>query len=222
MRLRNFINELNSEYGKGITFIDLDGTLFYTFAKIYVLRNGIIIKKLNNQEYNTYELKDGESFDFHEFRSAEMFNKTSIPIPQTVKRINRMMKNINIRGSKIVFLTARADFDNKEIFLDTFRKHGIDMSNIYVERAGNEKGTVASTKKRIVMRYLQTGEFRRVRLLDDSLENLKTFLTIEKDIPQAVLNKVKKIYGIIKPESIKPINFYGLLIQPNGSLKRIK
>ena len=193
MRLRNFINELNSEYGKGITFIDLDETLFHTFAKIYVLRNGAIIKKLNNQEYNNYELKDEESFDFHEFRSAEMFNKTSIPIPQTVKRIKRMMKNINIRGSRIVFLTARADFDDKELFLDTFRKHSIDVDNIYVERAGNIKsGTVSSVKKQVIMKYLKTGMFRRVRLLDDILENLKTFLTIEKDIPQAVLDKVKK------------------------------
>ena len=72
MRLKRFVNELSSIYGSGITFIDIDETIFKTFATIKVLKHGQVIKKLTNQEFNTYELQDAESFDFGEFRNAEM------------------------------------------------------------------------------------------------------------------------------------------------------
>lgn len=222
-RFKKYLVELSSEYGVGITFIDIDETIFSTFAKIYVTVNGIIIKKLNNQEFNTYELKPGESFDFREFRNAKTFNKTSIPISQTINRIKRMFKNIGKRGSKVVFLTARADFDDKETFLQTFRKHGIPIDNIYVERAGNMKtGTTSQKKEKIVLKYLDTGLYRRVRLIDDDMANIKGFLSIEKNLPQSIINKVKEKYGITGEESIKPIEFYGLLVKDNGSLLRVK
>jgi hypothetical protein len=37
MKFKNFLNELSSIYGKGITFVDIDETIFRTFAKIYVI-----------------------------------------------------------------------------------------------------------------------------------------------------------------------------------------
>jgi len=222
MRLERFINELASKYGKGITFIDIDETIFKTFALIRVLKHGQIIKKLTNQEFNTYELQPDEEFDFHEFRSAEMFAKTSIPIPTTIKRIKRMFKNIDRRGSKVIFLTARADFDSKETFLQKFRDHGIPIDNIYVERAGNLKtGTTSQRKEQIVLKYLNSGVYRRVRLIDDDMANIKGFLSIEKRLPDSLIKKVEKIHGIEGEESIPPIEFFGLCVKPNGSLKRI-
>ncbi len=221
----NYINELSSIYGKGITFVDIDETIFKTFAKIYVLdkETGKIKKKLTNQEFNTYELQPDEEFDFREFRSAEIFNKTSIPIEKTIKRLKRIFKNINRRGSRVVLLTARSDFDDKETFLQTFRKYGIPIDNMYVERTGNIKGMSVSAKKEKVMnKYLSTGEYRRVRLIDDDIKNIKTFLKMKKKLSPAIIDKVKAIHHIEGEESIDPIEFYGLLVQPNGSLKRIK
>ena len=222
-RFKKFINELSSEYGAGITFIDLDDCLFKTFAKIYVMVNGIIVKKIDNQTFNTYKLQPSEVFDFREFIDAKKFRKTSIPIPQTVNRIKRIFKNIEIRNSKVIFLTARSNFGDKNEFLNTFRDHGIPIDKIYVERAGNIKtGTVAEIKAKIVLKYLSTGLYRRVRLIDDSLENLKGFLSLKNKIPQNIIDKVKKRYGINKKESIKPIEFYALQVLSNGSLKRIE
>jgi len=222
-RFEKFINELSSQYGAGITFIDIDETIFKTFAKIYVMVNGAVVKKLDNQTFNTYVLQPGESYDFREFRDAKTFRKTSIPIPKTINRIKRMFKNINIRESKVVFLTARSDFLDKETFLNTFRDHGIPIDKIYVERAGNIKtGTVAEIKARIVIKYLSTGLYRRVRLIDDDVANVKGFIAIEKKLPKEIIDKVKEKYGITGEESIKPIEFYGLLVKDNGSLKRIK
>ena len=225
MRLKGFLNELASEYGAGITFIDIDESLFHTFAMIYVMENGKVVKKLNNQEFNTHKLEPGQSYDFREFGSAEMFNKTSIPIPKTVKRIKRMLQGIKNKrkDSRIIFLTARSDFDNKDIFLETFRKHGISVDDTYVERAGNDKtGTVAEIKQKIVLRYLRSGIYRRVRMLDDDIKNIKVFLELEKKLPQDITNKIKVKYNIPENEYFPVIEFFGLLVKKDGSLSRIK
>lgn len=242
MRLRNFLTELASEYGKGITFIDIDETIFKTFAMIHVVNKetGNLIKKLNNQEFNTYKLKPGEEFKFHEFRNAKVFKDTSIPIPKTIERIKRMFQNIDRRGSKVILLTARANFDDKETFLSKFREVGIPIDQIYVERVGNfsespeiykriikNKGmpkSVSDAKKKVIMDYISTGEYRRVRLIDDDMKNIKDFISIEKDVMNndALLNKIKEIHDIPEDENFPVIQFFGLLVKPNGSLKRIK
>ena len=222
MRLKNFINELASEYGQGLTVLDIDEVVFSTKAFVYVMKDGAIIKKLDNQEFNTYKLGKDQEFDFREFGDAELFRNTSIPIEPTIKRIKRIFKNIDKRGSKVIMVTARGDFDNKKVFLKTFRDHGIPIDEIYIERAGNMKsGTIAQRKEKIIMKYLNTGKFRRVRLLDDSMDNIRQFLGIEKKLSQKLINKVRKIHGIEGEESIPPIQFFGLLVKEDGSLKRI-
>lgn len=224
MRLKSFVNELSSNYGKGITFIDIDETIFQTKALIYVMVDGKIQKKLTNQEFNTYKLKDGESFDFREFRSAEIFNKTSLPIPKVVGRIKRMFKNIDVRGSKIVLLTARADFDDKEVFLSTFDSIGIPISDIYVERTGNLKtGTTSQKKEKVILKYLKNGDYRRVRLIDDDIANIKGFNNLMNNLPSSIIDKVRQNHGIEGKESIKPIEHYALLVvDEEGKLKRVK
>lgn len=241
MKFYSYLNELASAYGKGITFIDIDETIFKTFAMIHVVdkETGELIKKLNNQEFNTYKLKPGEEFKFHEFRNAKVFKETSIPIPQTINRIKRMFQNIDHRGSKVILLTARANFDDKETFLSKFREVGIPIDKIYVERVGNfheapeiyrriikKQGmpkSTADSKKKVIMDYISTGEYRRVRLIDDDMANIKDFISIEKDVMknQALLKKIKEIHNIPEDEEFPIIQFFGLLVKPNGSLKRI-
>jgi len=226
MRLKGFLNELASDYGAGITFIDIDETIFRTFAMIEVLdkETGEVIRKLNNQEFNTYKLKDNEVFEFNEFGDAKVFKETSIGIPQTIKRIKRMFQNIDARGSKVILLTARADFDDKKPFLEKFREVGIPIDKIYVERVGNyhenpkiykrlvkKMGKMKSTadaKKKVIMNYLTSGEFRRVRLIDDDMANVKEFLKIEKELPQAIIDKTKQIHNIPDDEKFPVIQFF--------------
>ena len=66
--------------GKGLTMFDVDETMFMTKAKVHVVKNGKVIKKLDNQQFNTYKKKPGEEFDFGEFKNAEVFNRTSTQI----------------------------------------------------------------------------------------------------------------------------------------------
>lgn len=224
MRLIDYLNERASDYGKGITFVDIDETLFRTFAMIHVLdkETGKLIKKIDNQEFNSYKLKDNEKFDFSEFRDAKLFYDTSKPIVPMVDRVKRMINRLkqNERGSKIIFLTAREDFNNKNQFLATFKKYGIDVDfrpEVYIERSGNIKsGTVPQKKEQIVMKYLKNDNYRRIRIIDDHIKNITQFMSIANKIPDSIKNNVKQAYNIPDGETI--MEFYGLYIDENGKL----
>lgn len=180
------LHELLEAYGDsnlGLTIFDIDDTLFHTTAKIKVVKDGNVIKTLDNQQFNNYELQPGEEFDFGEFRSAEKFNKESEPMKPMIAKLNAILKNAG--DSKVIMLTARADFDNKDLFLDTFRQHGIDIDLIHVHRAGNISGdAIPADKKAVFVRqYLDTGKYGRVRMYDDSMTNLKVFNKLQQEYP---------------------------------------
>ncbi|HMI03707.1 MAG TPA: Dyp-type peroxidase [Pedobacter sp.] len=208
-------------YGYGITFVDIDETIFNTFASIKVLYNNEVIKSLNNQEFNTYKLRDGETFDFGEFRDAANFLATSKPIVDVISELKKILRTItaNSEGSRIVFLTARSDFDDKEKFLNVFRKYGIDInsSRMYVERTGNiTSGTVAEKKKQVVLSYLSNGTYRRVRLLDDNLENLTTFLSIKEGLKPELVELIRTNHTL--SQDIDPVEFFAYLVDHNGKM----
>lgn len=83
---------LELKQGLGLTIFDIDDTLFHTTAEIKVVKNGKIVRSLNNQEFNNYELQPGESFDFGEFRDAEKFNQESRPIRPMIAKLKAMLK----------------------------------------------------------------------------------------------------------------------------------
>lgn len=223
MRIGKYINKVRGPRDFGtLIAIDIDETIFKTFAEIKVIKNGKEIKSLTNQEFNTYELQDGESFDFREFRDSELFRRTSVPIPKTIERINRMLDGI-IENTvpDIILLTARADFKDKEPFLQTFRDHGIPIDKIYIERAGNLKtGTTSERKQMILMKYLMTGKYTDVKLLDDDLKNVKTFSEMGKCLEQEVYDMVRKAQNL--GDEMVTINFSPLLVDHNGNIRRIE
>jgi hypothetical protein len=222
MRLQKHLLEFSRKKDLGtLVAIDIDETIFNTFAEIKVMKNGKEVKSLNNQEFNTYELQDGESFDFHEFRDAKFFNKTSIPIPKTVARIKRMLSSVSHDRPDIILLTARADFDDKETFLNTFRKHNLPIDDMYVERVGNMKsGTTDERKKKTLMKYLMTGKYTDVKLLDDDKRNVQTFAKMGKTLPQKVYDRVRQVNGLPKDEMVN-IHFFPMLVDGSGNIKRV-
>lgn len=176
MRLEDF------SQGRSLTIFDIDDTLFHTTAKIKVIKNDRPVKELTNQQFNTYELQPGEQFDFGEFRNAEKFRRESIPIRPMIAKLKAIL---NRTSGKVIMLTARADFDDRETFLDTFRQYGIDMSRVHVHRAGNlpVPESPAEKKAAFVRQYLNSGVFNRVRLYDDSMKNLMVFKNLKKEYP---------------------------------------
>ena len=187
---------------KGLTIFDIDETLFKTKALINIIHDGFVVRKLDNQEFNEYELGPGESYDFCQFRSAEIFNKTSEPINRMIAKMNAIIKNAKQAGSKVIIITARADFDDKELFLNTFREQGIDIDSVYVERAGNVGGSSSAENKRVVVkRYLDTGDYSRTRIYDDAMSNIDMFNDLATEYPE--------------------IMFEAHLVNHDGSTKRI-
>jgi len=197
--LRQYIEE---QATKGLTIFDIDETMFKTKAKVKVIKNGETIKSLTNQEFNKYKLKSGEKFDFGEFRSAEVFYKTSTPIGKMIGKVKAILRNATKRGSRVIIVTARPNFDNRDLFLQTFREQGIDIDKIYIERAGNlGSGPAADNKKVIFKKYLDQNIYARMRLFDDDMKNLKMFLGLKKEYPD--------------------VNFEAFLANPDGRVRKV-
>ena len=118
-----------------------------------------------------------------------------------INKAKAIIRNSTKRGSKVIFVTARADMDDKKLFIDTFKAQGIDMSKVYVERAGNLGIETGKIKSIVFRKYLDTGKYRRIRLFDDSMENLLALLALRDDYP----NVQFEAYRVSKKGLIKTI-----------------
>lgn len=198
MRASDFVKD---QPKRVLTIFDIDDTLFHTTAKINVVKDGEVVRSLTNQEFNNYELQDGEEYDFGEFRNAEKFRQESEPIGPMLDELKTILDNTK---GRVIMLTARADFDDKETFLQTFADHGIDMSRIHVHRAGNLPGREVPAEKKAVWvrRYLDTGKFDQVSLYDDSVSNLRVFKELANEYPD--------------------IEFHAYLISGNGDVDKLE
>jgi hypothetical protein len=183
MSIKTFKDFLKS---KTLTFIDIDETLFKTFAKVSVVKNGKVVRKLDNVEFNTYVLQPGESFDFGEFGNSKLFKSTSIPIKKTIKVLRTIYKHSIKTDGDVYLLTARADFDDKEGFISTLRSYGIPAGNkkdglIHVLRAGNMPGSgSAERKKAIINNKILDKNYKNVTIFDDDVSNIAAFLSLSK------------------------------------------
>lgn len=163
-----------------LVIFDIDDTLVNTQTKVHVIKDGEIITSLNSHDFTHYKLKPGESFDFEDFRNAREFFEKSRPI---IPMMNQLKRDINT-GNNVVMVTARADFDDKELFLDTFRKYGVDMDKVHVYRAGNLKGgSTEERKKKIIKSLLDKHEYTKAIMYDDAKPNLNSFIELKQDYP---------------------------------------
>jgi len=181
-------NDINT-----INFVDIDDTVFKTDTKIRVVdKKGNIKKRLSTEEFNKYVLKPGESYDFSESSDSDIFYRTAKPIKSVLNKINELLNNT--KNNKIIFLTARADMNDKHKFLEVFRKYGIPVDNkdiVYIERAGNLMMEASVAKRVIVEEYISNGDYDKVRLIDDSERNLREFLKLRQKYPNIEFEAIK-------------------------------
>ena len=197
-------SEFLTEGNKGLTIFDIDDTMFTSKARVRVLNKKTNrVKELTPQQYNSYKLGKDEEWDYGEFKSSKIFYQTATPIARMVAKAKAIIKNATAKGSKVIVVTARADMDDKNLFIKTFEAHGIPMKNVYVERAGNMGGKNSAANKSIIFKkYLKTDEYARVRLFDDHKENLDALLDLKREFPN--------------------VEMFAYLANKNGSVKRIK
>ena len=164
-----------------LVIFDIDDTLVNTDTRVNVVRNGKIIKQLNSHDFTHYRLQPGEEFDFGAFKDAREFFTKARPIPGMIKQLKQDIAT----GNRVIMLTARSDFNDRDIFLDTFRRFGIDMDRVHVYRAGNLAIKAATEeKKKIILRHLLGKEhFDKLIMYDDSVPNLNAFLSLKQEYP---------------------------------------
>lgn len=164
-----------------LVIFDIDDTLVHTQTKVRVINNGQVTKELNSHDFTHYKLQPGEKFDFENFRNAHDFFHKSKPI---IPMMNQLKQDIST-GNKVVMVTARADFDDKELFLNTFRKYGVNMNKVHVYRAGNmpDKIQTEEKKKIIIRKLLDKGNYTKAIMYDDAEPNLQSFIELKKEYP---------------------------------------
>jgi FMN phosphatase YigB (HAD superfamily) len=164
-----------------LVIFDIDDTLVHTQTKVHVVKDGRVTHSLNSHEFTHYKLQPGEQFDFGDFANAREFFENAKPI---IPMLNQLKQDI-ATGNKVVMVTARADFNDRELFLDTFRKYGVDMSKVHVYRAGNMKDKIQTEeKKKIIIRnLLSQHHYTKAIMYDDAIPNLHSFVELKKEYP---------------------------------------
>lgn len=209
---------------------DIDDTLGETSARVVVTKNGKPHKILNPGEFNKYTLGPDEKFDFSQFRSGKVFRETFKPISSVLDRAKEIISRQK-EDSHSIILTARSDFADKDEFLQAFRDHGFPIDKVYVERAGNLAKLKPSSKPHInkgviLKRYMASGKWDRVRMWDDSEQNLNILHKLGKQFPNietvAYLVKHGKVskYAPIH-EEIKPAKIIKRVISESIRNKKI-
>lgn len=163
-----------------LTVFDLDETLFNSPGKVYI-RNKVTREYVREASSSlTDELSADEEFDYSDFRSAKLFFDRALPIAKMVKKYTKIIKD---RGPdcKVCIITARADFDDRDLFLSALQKHNCYYDDVYVHRAGNFEDRAPTTPLRkcaIIGDLIANAKqsYDTVQMFDDSYKNLQAFL----------------------------------------------
>ena len=159
-----------------IILFDLDDTIIHTLAEIGVVKNGKVIKRLPNGEFNDYVLGLGETFDFGEFDDPVLLDKS--PFTKYWNTLKREYK----KGTHVGILTARGD---SKMIKDFFLKNGIRIKDELVMAINDPslglKGTIQQ-KKSEAIRILASVGYDTFVFFDDNEPNLKSAKELEKTL----------------------------------------
>jgi hypothetical protein len=185
MKIMDLLQEqeefLTEAEGAALVIVDIDDTLMHTTARIGLVKKDETepYKYISSAEFNSYKPREGETFDFGEFRSAKKFHDESKPIRGVWSTVKRTQKNLKRRpGSLMAVVTARAEFDNQELFKQTFKEHGLDISKIIFYTVGGSKN-----KKPLIYKLLKDGNFVETTMFDDHPQNIRDFLSLHEEFP---------------------------------------
>lgn len=163
-----FINEflIHGKSSDKVLVFDVDDTLIKSNAKVFVIKNGSVVDKLDTQEYNNYVLKPGESFSYEEFKDLDkMLDADITPYFKTMEREYH-------KGVHISILTARA---NKKLIHDFFiKKSNIDIHPKLIFTIGDDMSDLSvAEKKAKCIRTLVSYGYKTLIFFDDNIDNLK-------------------------------------------------
>ena len=197
-------NKFDAAGHKTLVMSDIDDAIFKTSGengpKVLVKdkKTGEVSHQLDSSQFNSHRIEPHQEYDFSQFRNSEIFSKSK-PVRPVLAKVKAIQKN----GGKVVFNTARADMDDKDEFLNHFKKHGVDIDNAHVHRTGNDtsKKSIGEKKNDVVRGYLANNpKLNHVHLIDDHHGNLDQFLKLNSEYPH--------------------VKFTAHHVQPDGNIKR--
>ena len=187
---RRELNAGKKPKGSAVHAWDMDETLFgHDHKKVKVHVNdptGKRVQSLTNQEFNTHKLPKDHNYDFGEFRSSDVFKKSSSPNKSMVKKLKKQVR----RGKDVHIITARADMDNQPEFAKHLRRHGIEIDpgkgkggrHVHVHRAGNlEGGDIGQKKTGILHGLMQKSGAKKAHMYDDAAKVHKAMEVANKE-----------------------------------------
>ena len=174
--LFDYINKeftVNGTKSSRIILFDIDDTLIHTTAKIGVTKNGKLLKRISNSEFNEYKLKPGESFDFEEFDDYQLLNNEKF-----TKYWDTLKREYN-KGTHIGILTARGDCD---MIYNFFKGKNIEIKRNLIFAISDPKlkltGSIAEKKSTIISNLSNIG-YKTFIFFDDNETNLKFAKSLE-------------------------------------------
>lgn len=191
---------------KGYVF-DFDDTLAKTPAKIHIIKNNSKIKSLSPAIYNTYKLKDGESFDFSDFEDPNIIRMAKkFKIWKVLKNVENAL-NTGRTDSKMYILTARSSNARDSIheFLISNGIRSVKKSDIFTvgdtpDEENPDPRPIADRKKEILFKLRKKHE-GDVVFFDDDQKNIdvalevpgiKTRLVKEEFETESILDEPRK------------------------------
>ena len=135
---------------------DFDDTLATTDAMVIVGE-----QEMTPQEYNAYILKDGEHFDFSQFKNPERI-ANAIPM-----ELMSLAQTLQAEGHPLFILTARNNCVSDAIaaFLET---HGITCKAVHC--VGSDTANIAKEKRTVLLSIIEN--YDTVYFYDDDEKNV--------------------------------------------------
>lgn len=179
--LNNYLNEVRliQDVKKGsftaggtintkLIIFDIDDTLLVSDTKVFVMKDGEVVKELSAADFNEYKLGPGEEFNFDDFKNIDSLRRGYF-----TKYINTLKKAYE-KGIHICLLTARQTTD---MIRDFFLENGIDIKPELViavnDPAQPYHGSTAQKKAQAIEALVRQGGYKQIIFFDDNKANLK-------------------------------------------------
>jgi len=145
---------------------DFDDTLAITDACIQVYRPDTdwTVRELTPSEFNEYELRSGEEFDFSQFRCPRLVENGK------PTELISLAKDVHDEEHSVYILTARSN-DVSDAIAKFLRIHGIEAKQIICLGDKDNSSLMAQSKRKTLMTIMKS--YDKIYFYDDNKENIK-------------------------------------------------
>jgi len=146
---------VSSKLKKAFIF-DFDATLANTACRILVKHQDGTSNLLTPQEFNTYEVRQGDKFDYSEFN--EIIHPEALPLMV-------LARQLCTEGHPIFVLTARG-IDAKNPIVRYLESQGIVLHQIYCVGKSDGRIEIEKEKRKVLLTIMEN--YDRIYFYDDA------------------------------------------------------